>query len=913
MGEKIVVGPLTKGLRNDVTAFNIDNDSFPTLINAYQWRGRVKRKRGTALLGRLSRYFDSNSTAYNPGATTITLSSGAGNLITGFTSSGIETSASIIPGTVTIVDTTSGNTYTDPAAGGVLVGAPSGSGTINYATGAFTIASGASNVVRASFEYYPCLPVMGIEDQSIDPTDDTHTIAFDTAYPYNIDITSPYDIYAINFYKNPPTGTPATYTQKSVWTPFKYNGQVYQQFWSVNYEGAFWACNGITRPFTVTNVGMQYKPIVDVTVLSGTTATLQITGHGLVVGDFVFVNEVVTTTGINFQTGYVTTVTNTNNVIVTFPNATLATNGTGGIAQYLTRSADSTKDCIRFFDGNPINGATPPVFTTGQGWVNFAPPLSNANFSIGGKSAAKYYLAGARMIVPFKDRLLFVGPVIQTSTAGSQVYLPDTVIYSQNGTPYYTASFAGSPTVSTTYNTLLVPTGRTSTPQAWWGDQTGLGGWISAGLNTDINTVSSNEDVLIMGFNHLQARFVYTSNDLLPFQFYVINSELGSDATFSAINLDRGVMTVGSRGIIITAQNESKRIDLDIPDQVFQIQLTDNGAPRICAARDFINEWVYFTYPTPDNTGVSVAYTYPTQTLQYNYRDGSWGIFNESYTTYGLFRKKTGLTWATSTFTWQSASFPWDSGENTLLQPEVLGGNQQGFLLLRAQGVGEGNSLYIQGFSSNTVTSPNHSLSEGDYVVVSGCLGTIGANVNGKIFSVANPVANTFKLVNDDVTFSGTYLGGGVIKRMYVPRIQTKQFPVAWGMGRKTRIGPQQYLFTRTDEGEVTLQIFLSQNATFPYNNQSLNDSLVYSTVLYTSPESTNLGLTPANTNLQMVTAPNQAQIWHRMNTSLIGDTVQIGFTLNDAQMRDEDFTNQFVEIELHGMILDVQPSQVLA
>jgi hypothetical protein len=91
------------------------------------------------------------------------------------------------------------------------------------------------------------------------------------------------------------------------------------------------------------------------------------------------------------------------------------------------------------------------------------------------------------------------------------------------------------------------------------------------------------------------------------------------------------------------------------------------------------------------------------------------------------------------------------------------------------------------------------------------------------------------------------------------------------------------------------------------------NNSLIYSTIVYTCPESTNLGLTPANINLQMVTGSQQQQIWHRMNTSLIGDTVQIGFTLSDAQMRDTTLSNQFVEIELHGFILDVQPSQLLA
>ena|SRR5580693_143532 len=38
-----------------------------------------------------------------------------------------------------------------------------------------------------------------------------------------------------------------------------------------------------------------------------------------------------------------------------------------------------------------------------------------------------------------------------------------------------------------------------------------------------------------------------------------------------------------------------------------------------------------------------------------------------------------------------------------------------------------------------------------------------------------------------------------------------------------------------------------------------------------------------------MPTALSQKQTWHRMNTSLIGDTVQIGFSLNDQQMRSLD------------------------
>jgi len=887
MGQKLIVGPLNKGLRNDVTAFNIDDDSFPTLINAYQWRGRVKRKRGTSLLGRLSRYFNSTSASYNTGSTTITLNgSGIGNILTGF---GLPANSNIVPGTITL---TSSSTvvYTDPSLDGSL----SPSGSINYATGQIIIVAEAGNTISAVFTYNPILPVMGLEDLNLRPTLNPGTIAFDTKYAYNVLNTFPYSIYDVSFYKNINTGgTYPGYVPKTTVTPLTWNGQNYQQFGTVNYQNAFWATNGVNVPFTVTNIGMQYKAITTVTVLTPTTATLTIAAHGLVVGDFVFVNEVLTTTGINFQTGYVTTVTDANNVVVTFPNATLATNGTGGIAQYLTSSADPTKDCIRWYDGDPTNGSvTNPVLNQNNGWVNFCPPLSNLDYSIADLPADQYYLVGAKIIIPYKDRLCFLGPVIQTSAAGSAVYLPDTIIYSQNGTPYYTCSFTGDPTLATTqFNAILVPTNQTATATAFFEDVTGFGGFITSGLDQTITTVSYNEDVLVVGFHpSLQARVIYTGNDIIPFNFYVINSEFGSSSTFSSVNMDLGVITRGSRGIIITSQNETRRIDNVIPDEVFQIKLINNGSERVCAQRDYINEWIYFTYPANYN-----SYIYPTQTLQFNYKDNSWAVFRESYTTYGLFRKQTGYTWATVGLiypTWSEWNDSWNSGSSTLQQPEVIGGNQQGFILIRGEGTTEGNSLIIQSISGNTITSPDHCLNQGDYIEISGCLGTISNQLNNKTFQVTRTTQNTFS-VKPDIG-SGTYFGGGVIKRAYIPYIQTKQFPISWDMARKTRIGVQQYLLSTTNNSEIQLLIFLSQNSDSPYNTgrivpspSAINRSLVYSTVLYTCPESTNLGLTPANTNLQMPTAESQAQIWHRVNTSLIGDTIQLGFTISDEQMTD--------------------------
>ena len=1090
MAQKLVVGPFNRGFRNGVPPFYLDNDSFPTLINAYQWRNRVKRKRGTSSICRLQRAFNSAVSSYGS-ISSFNLASNNGNLLIGFnlnTTSGasasitgatqatscvltatnsftigqyliisgvtgmtqlngnvyqitnvssssitlnvnstgftsyvsggsatslLSSSGNIVPGTVQFTDSTASNTYTDLTEDGNLTGSPAGSGTINYATGAITIASGATDTINAAtFNYYPSLPVMDIEDLNLTATQFPQTVCFDTTYSYQVTTVQPYYAYDVSFYKNP--GSSASlpgYTPKTTPTPVYWNGQNYQQFWSANYENSLWATNGITQPFSTTNIGMQYKTVSQVIVVASgppAIATLTITAHGLVVGDFIFVNEFITgVSGINLQTGYVTVVVDANNVTVEFPNATLpatatitgvtqassavvtannnfangdkvyisgvvgmtqlngntytisSVSGTGftlnvnsssftayssgglaglvfststGIAQYLTSSAAfPTKDCLRWYDGSPTSGTqTNPTFVNGAGWVNFCPPIYSGTpaFSLEDLPLAIYYLVGARMIVPYKDRILFLGPVIQSSASGP-FYLQDTIIYSQNGTPYYTCSFTGSSvSASTVFYPILTPTNQGATANAYFADVAGFGGYITAGYAQPIVTVGQNQDVLIVGFTNRQAKVVYTGNDLVPFNFYIVNSELGSTATFGSIILDRGVITIGDRGITLTDQQSTSRLDLEIPDQVFEFDLLNNGTQRITAQRDFVNEWVYFSYPYGNEENISSPF--PNQTLFYNYRDQSWAVFNESYTTYGPFRRQTGFTWQTVGLiysSWNAWNSPWNASSSSLEQPEVIAGNQQGFIVARRDDTSsEAPSLSITSISGTTITSPNHGLNSGDYVFFTNAIGMTNFNSSPPsyiIWQVSVLTVNTFSIASSPyttpITPSGTYMGNGVITRLYIPQIQTKQFPTAWEAGRKTRIGVQQYLFATTTNGQITLQLYLSQNGSTPFNSppyvpsaNAENNSVIYSNVLYTCQESTNLGLTPANINLQQL-VPAQAQTWHRMNTSLIGDTVQIGFTLSDEQMFDGTLTNQIAEIELMGMIIDVTPSQVLS
>lgn len=902
MPDQIYIGNFGKGQKTDRTAFNIDNDAFPTLYNAFSWRGRAKRKRGTAFLGQLEIQVEMTFTPTEPwqygnGALT-------NDSINLFTFLGISSSqgASITPGSINLfLGPNATTTITEPnPPDGTLLDNGSTNGTINYATGVVNIPGGGGNPVTGTFSYFPGLPVMGLPDFDVNSSEITSPTSSDL-YPVLLAFDTQ-NSYQINQAVVPPTFYNTTF-YKDTEVPFEWSGEDFQLFWTTNYSGALWATNNVP--------GFNF---VSGTYISGsgtTTITFNFKSKSsnftnLIDGDLLFFNE--WNTGgstINGLIGTVTTNTGaaSGNYIVTFSGNQVVA-GTG-IAQLLTNTIPG-QDGIKWYDGDPTATTGLPT-DSGLGWVNFSPPLTATSVSIDNTPSNLYYLVGALAILPFKDRLLFFSPWIQTSS-GSPIQLIDTVLWSWNGTPYYTTP---------------VPTNQTENVKAYYVDQTGLGGYLPAGISQPIKTVANNEDVLIIGFggDGRKTRLTSTGNDLQPFLFFNINSELPSSSTFSAVVLDKGAIDIGQYGIAMTDQQSSQRIDLDIPDSVFQIQSLNNGADRVNAIRDFFREWIYFSYPvngsiSPFGTNNS-KWKFPTQTFLFNYRDNTWAILYENFTVHGYYRPQFKKTWQNLPFkSWNEWREPWNSGSGGGLSTLVIAGNPQGYVLtVGEEGTTESISGSIQSLTnsggSTQITSINHCVSLNDFLLISGALGTTSINgLIGKV--VSTPDANNFVV---DINFpSGTYSGLGKYTRLSQPMIQTKQFGAYWNEGRKVRLGVQKYLFDVTQNAQVTVNINLSQDANDAWNDPFINshpNSLEYSQVVYTCPESTNLGLTPANTNLQMPTAAQQSQIWHRMNTSLIGDSVQLGITLNEAQMKN--LTYATAEIALHGIQLTLERSSQLA
>lgn len=955
MPEQIYIGNFARGFITSRLPFVIDNDAFPTMFNFYSWRGRAKRKRGTIFLGQLELQEQIAASPNNWQLAGFNLVSHGGNLISHYS---LGSSASIVPGSLSLV-IAADQTYIDPNTDGTLVGSGGGTGTINYATGAFTVSGSAAGAVSGTFSYFPGLPVMGLRDFVSSASSSLYPLlmGFDTKKAYQINqSSSSVFFYNVSYYKV--SNNPVTWT-----------GQDYQQFWTTNYQGALWATNN--KP------GFQFEPISTISVGNPTTINTA-AAHGLVTGDYIWFNEITGADAalLNGQTAQVTVTSATQ---FTVPiNTTGKTINNSGIFQTLTAtSTTSTGDGIRWYDGDPTGGTGLPT-GTGLGWVNFAPPLTGATVSIDDETAALYYLVGALAIVEFKDRLLAFSPYIQTSS-GNPIQLQDTVIWSWNGTPYYSS---------------LTPANETFNTKAWYVDQTGLGGFLAAGISQPITTVANNEDVLLVGFGGRgrKTRFVYTSNDLSPFLFFNINSELPSDCTFSSIVLDKGAIDIGAYGIAMTDQQSSQRVDLDIPDSVFQIQAQNFGVQRVNAVRDFFKEWIYFCYPL-----FGSLWKFPTQTFLFNYRDNTWALQYENFTAHGTYRPQNKKSWTTAGFSsWNTWREAWNSGSSSPLFPSIVAGNPEGYVLIKGQGTGEGISGTISAIANsggNTqITSVNHCVSAanpgtgvGDYLYFSGALGTITATITG-ITNATDAVVtatNTFSVgeyvyfsevsgmtqingrfaqiiaasgssftVNLDTTGFSAYTSGGLatiaplqnqigqvistadantfvvdipyvnlgyvglgkFTRLSQPLLQTKQFAPYWDQGRQVRLSAQKYLMDTTTNGQVTVNISLSQDPDAAYNNIGYNpppNSLVYSQLMYTCPEDTNIGLTPANTNLQMPTAEGQFQIWHRFNTSLIGDSVQIGITLNDAQMRNLVYATS--DISLQGMHLTVDRGPHLA
>lgn len=178
------------------------------------------------------------------------------------------------------------------------------------------------------------------------------------------------------------------------------------------------------------------------------------------------------------------------------------------------------------------------------------------------------------------------------------------------------------------------------------------------------------------------------------------------------------------------------------------------------------------------------------------------------------------------------------------------------------------------------------------------------SQLNGLTYKVIVVDNNTFTLewFNDDPTVmdfenvalvpGGTYLGAGRITQVNNINITTKVFAPYYENGAQVRLGYLDFLTSKTQDGEITCDIYVNEDNSSSLSEVSTTNGLLGSNRLLTKPE--NLTLIPMQAN--------QSKIMHRFFVQVFCQNFQLVLTMNDYQMVHQAISNS--EIMLHAMVI---------
>ena len=519
-------------------------------------------------------------------------------------------------------------------------------------------------------------------------------------------------------------------------------------------------------------------------------------------------------------------------------------------------------------------------YYNGTTWQTFRPALESTN---------TVFLESARLLIPFKNRLLAFN-TWEGDTAGAGVaHYPARVRWSLN---------PGSPLAS----------------NAWYEDVAGLGGGSDAPTTESIITAEFVRDRLIVYFERSTYELVYTGNQINPFAWQLINSELGAESTFSIVPFDRVVLGVGNNGIHACNGINVDRIDDEIPDVVFAIHNQNAGVERVYGVRDFFTEMVYWSLP---DVARDANFPFPNRVLTFNYKTGTWAFNDDSITCFGYYQPTTSTALWSATDIYWSDDEVWGSGQNQALFQWVAAGNQEGFTFLVDPEITTNASalqitdiiVTVAGSNIITVTCVNHNLREGDFIYIQDVVDTVGnmTLLNDKIFKVIDNAtysisANAFSFTYSDSSGSviaGTYAGAGLIARVSNIVMRTKQYNFYAAQARNASINKVDFMVDRTGAGEIDINYYVGTA-----QPNLLEDSQA-------SPLGT--GALVGTGTLETFAYPTVSfeatatRVWHPIYIQADGEVIQLEFKLNDEQMMDTDIRQS--DFQLHAMAIYAQPT----
>lgn len=514
----------------------------------------------------------------------------------------------------------------------------------------------------------------------------------------------------------------------------------------------------------------------------------------------------------------------------------------------------------KLFWATNFSSNDPIRYTDSTAWVDFAPIINVA----GDK------LFKCLCLLPFRSRLIAFN-TFEGATMGTSVQKRQRIRWAKIGNP-----------ISDTSVLFPVAVPSNVVPNAWRDDIPGNGNFLDIPTAEDIISVGFVRDNLVIYCERSTWQLRYTGRAIAPFQIEKVNSELGAESTFSTVQFDTSLVGVGDKGIVECDSFKSDRIDIKIPDLVFEFNNDANGTKRVHGIRDFVQRLAYWTYPYKP-TGA----TFPDRRLVYNYENDSWAIFTDSLTTLGTYQPEISPRWTDLPYSWESQNKPWISDQSFF--PAIVGGNQQGFVEYLDYNTTNDVSLSITNITGNTttatsITSANHNLQTNQVVKISNIpTGTpFASSLNGKKFGIVRLGSATFELWKYNATtgqFSdpqldapGTYVGGGKISVRDGFRIVSKKFNMI-DSGQNIQIGFIDILMDATSNGAITLNMYNDYNNSTPVNQlpQNTERDTFFNSIVPTS--------TPNPTSLE------SNKYWQRVFCASRAAFLTIEWTLSNAQL----------------------------
>ncbi len=460
-------------------------------------------------------------------------------------------------------------------------------------------------------------------------------------------------------------------------------------------------------------------------------------------------------------------------------------------------------------------------YVTGAFTLNFNPPPAAGSYDVDAQyNFGTSFLQQARILIPYYGRLLALN-VWEGSAVNTSSNIFNRCRFSQVGNPLQ--------------------------KDAWRSDTFGKGGFIDAPINEEIISAIFYKNTLIVFFEESTWQLRYVGDYGLPFIWERISSDFGSESTFSTILFDRGVLAVGDKAIVSSTGNSIERIDLDIPDKVFNFSNLQQGVKRVHGIRDYQKELVYWTYSDGQYNR-----KFPNYSLLYNYRNQSFAIFRNNVTTYGYLKSPGAITWDNNSVTWDDP-VSWDEEviENF---PLIVSGNQQGFVHFYGypdvENVADSlvnaldqESLAIKAIdltvSPIVVTVPNHNLETEEIIYIVGMqfLNStqtlpLATTLNNSFYQVSRLTNDTFSidkynfntnLYESNFTFTpvtdAVYIGGGMLALMPVMDIRTKDLNPYDKKGISTKLSYVDFLLDAQNNAALTVKLYV--NARTPPNSEA--------------------------------------------------------------------------------------------